>query len=187
MPAAKDEFTAEQYADAQRFGLTLDQVAEADAEIADLERMNKIGFHPGHFENKSWADAILARPKPALQSEAPIEAALQHAAGPPVSYGQRPPQTEPPMKMQKGEESPQAEPPLKEQNPETPAQEPPRKMQKGEEPQQAELSGKEQNPETLPPSPPMRMQLPQPPAPPMQEVRYFATENAHSAGAGHHV
>ena len=182
MTAATDEFTAEQYAAAARFGLTLDQIAEADAEIADLEHMNTIGYHPGHFENKSWAHAI-------LQSEAPIEAAnevptgppvsygqrppleepagppvsygqrppLEEPAGPPVSYGQRPPQTEPPMKMQKAEESLEAAPPWKEQ----PAQEPPRKM--------------------------MRMQLPQPPAPPWREVRCFATENAHSAGAGHHV
>ena len=164
MPAAKDEFTADDYAAAQEFGLTLDQIAEADAEIADLERLNMTGFHPRHFLDMSWADAILARPQPALQTEAPIEAALPQAEGQPVSFGEESPQPEPPLKEQKPEAPAPPEPPLKKEEPEAPA----------------------------PPEPPCRTQEPEAPAPPEpawrnQEPEAPATENAHSAGAGHHV
>ena len=99
---AKDEFTAEDYAHAQRFGISLNSIASANEEIEDLERMNAAGFHPDHFLDMSWATEILGRQQPALVPAVPIDPALPQAVGAPVYFVPAPDETaEPPWKMQR--------------------------------------------------------------------------------------
>ena len=132
MTAPKDAFTSEDYAHANQFGLSLDQIAAADEEIADLERVNAKGFNPDRFLDMSWANEILAQTQPTLRPASPIDTALPQAGGQPVQLAPAPEETpipEPPWRMQEAEAK---APPMQEAPEETPAPEPPWKMQKAE-------------------------------------------------------
>ena len=187
MPAKKDSFTDEDYKNATEFGLTLDQIAEADADCEAMERMRTLGYNPNMVDT-SWADDVLARPQPHLATAAPNDAALPEHEGQPVHQVPEPPDT-PPLPEPEGQPVHQVPQPPDTPNPEPPwrklktdPQAPPLQEAPVEKPdhsqpwkiwnQQSPLRRKE--PDDTPAKDTMwETPKSEPDAPPLEEVRVF--------------